>query len=207
MITTSKRHQVFLLDVENGALELPNDVRSGDHVVCVYSRHYTRFVNQMRERAVQDRVHFRAHTLLNPGKDAADRVLCFYFGYYSRAYPDSHFIIVSCDKGFDGLIDAVRNDWNISCERRNSASAPADQIVRELADTVWARLTKRRKPITYTGLFTAVSSILGPARAARFTGRIIDYFQKMGRITISHGGRVTYPSCAENKSYVGDLST
>ncbi|GIW93095.1 MAG: hypothetical protein KatS3mg110_1136 [Pirellulaceae bacterium] len=201
-------HKTFLLDVENGAIHLPEDVKKGDRIVLVFSPHYKEWVETMHVKADQ----IGAFTILRqidlPGPDAADRVLCWEFGRLATMFPADHFIIVSSDKGFAALIDHAQS-LRISCEQRpiqslvrsaengNSArrgclraqsvsyrGINVNDVDKTVCWKVWVRLCKSGCPRTLDGLYNAIDSNLGHGAPGMVVSKIISMLVDLGFISI-----------------------
>jgi hypothetical protein len=132
------------------------------------------------------------------GPNALDFHIAFYIGRYSLEYPDSHFHIVSKDKGFDPLIKHLK-EKNISCTRSASVSevlsvksADEPSPKERAADFFTKRIAPGiNRPAKVKTLESAIAAHFQKLLSAEDVGKIVDALKASGQVAIN-GTKLTY---------------
>lgn len=130
------------------------------------------------------------------GRNALDFLIAFDLGVQSVREPDTEYILLSKDQGFDALMDHMRA-LGIRCRRINSqlelgASKPqagTSDLAR--VQEVLARSSKARRPRKRSTLAPHIANILKKPAVDREVEEIIDLMFLNGLIS-EHGGSLSY---------------
>ena len=133
------------------------------------------------------------------GPSALDFHIAYYIGKLSAAYPDAYFHIISKDKGFDPLINHLK-DQKIFCSR--SASVLEIPLVKSTdslpprqraADFYEKRIASAKaRPATVTSLESAILSHFHKVLSAKEVADVREALTAAGRVVVN-GNKVTYP--------------
>ncbi|GIW93093.1 MAG: hypothetical protein KatS3mg110_1134 [Pirellulaceae bacterium] len=111
-------HTIFLIDVENGAKAVPEDVKPGDHLFLFAHRDRTPLVAHLQHQAAQRKAFCEVIPIRLPGKVHADRALCFTFGCLITLHPNCRFVLVARRGAYEAMLKTARK-YGITCEIRN----------------------------------------------------------------------------------------
>lgn len=132
------------------------------------------------------------------GPNALDFHIAFYIGRYSLEFPDSYFHIISRDKGFDPLIEHLK-EKKIFCTRSASVSEiplvkSADKLSpkERAADFFEKRITTaKNRPATVKALQSAIAAHFHTLLSSEEVGSVVEALKAAGHIAVS-SQKVTY---------------
>ena len=190
----------ILVDFEN-VPHLPLDRIGEDHVV------FHLFIGENQNSVSTDLLvvlHKHANKVelvrtRSTGKEALDFVLACKLGELVTATPDAYFSIVSKDKGFDALLGYLK-ERKIHISRCESLEqAP---ILRPIVHTSTAERAEQYRqqlarfpdyrPTTHRKLLSSINALFAKQLLPEELEAIAAHLQKVGILTISEAGKVTY---------------
>ena len=137
------------------------------------------------------------------GPDAVDFHIAFYVGEIATRAPDTHFQIISKDKGFDPLIKHLR-DRGIEIVRLTeipepvaapkaptTAKAPVATTTKARVKEAVALLKKSTRPTTIAKLRSSLKSWYEPAWGEKSVAAVLQSLQD-SKIIVLTGTKVTY---------------
>jgi len=135
----------------------------------------------------------------NHGPGALDFYIAYYIGKLSAAHPDAYFHIISKDKGFDPLINHLK-DQKIFCSRSASVlEIPLVKSTEKLltrqraADFYEKRIAKSKaRPATVTSLQSAILSHFHKALSGEEVAEVLEALTAAGSVVVN-GKKVAYP--------------
>lgn len=138
------------------------------------------------------------------GPNALDFHIAYYIGKLSAAHPDAYFHIISKDKGFDPLINHLK-DQKIFCSRWASVLEipllkSTDWPPRERAADFYAKriASAKARPATVTSLQSAVHSYFHKVLSAEQVAEVLEALKTAGHVVVN-GTKVVYPDPAKKR--------
>ena len=136
------------------------------------------------------------------GKNALDFHIAFYIGRLSAAHPDAYFHIISKDKGFDPLINHLK-EQKIFCSRWASVTeiplvkSTTMRSPKERAADFYAKriASAKARPATITSLQSAIHSHFHKMLSTEDVTKVIEALKAAGQVVVN-GQKVTYPDPA-----------
>ena len=133
------------------------------------------------------------------GPNALDFHIAFYIGKLSAENPDSHFHIISKDKGFDPLIKHL-GEQKISCSRSSSISEiPRSQTSKKVHPNQLAAIfyekriaPNKARPASVTALESAILSQFRKQLPPEEVAKVIEALKQAGHVVVN-GKKVAYP--------------
>jgi len=132
------------------------------------------------------------------GPSALDFHIAYYIGKLSVAHPDAYFHIISKDKGFDPLIEHLREEKVFCCRStsilevplvKSTAKLPAKQ---RAADFYNKRIeTTKARPLTVMSLKRAIHSHFHKALSAEDVAAVLEALVAAGHVMVN-GKKVSY---------------
>lgn len=116
---------VFLIDYENvrtSAFNGLEDLTENDRVIIFYTGNSDNLTFSLMQRLISSRAPIEYKKVACGGKNSLDFQLCSYLGYLIGTSSNTHFCIISRDKGFSTMLSL----WGESCENGNSVMCAAN---------------------------------------------------------------------------------
>jgi hypothetical protein len=132
------------------------------------------------------------------GPNALDLHIAYYIGKFSAANPDSYFHIISKDKGFDPLINHLK-EQKIFCSRSSSVSEIP--LVKSLdkppkaraADFYEKRVASiKARPATVASLHNAILTHFHKLLSQEEVANVVEALKQAGHVVVN-GKKVAYP--------------
>ena len=139
-------------------------------------------------------VQIRSH-----GPNALDFLIAFYIGKLSSAHPDAYFHIISKDKGFDPLIEHLKDQRVFCCRSASVLEIPlvksADKLPpkKRAADFYEKRIASAKaRPATVISLQSAIVSHFHKLLSREEVAEVLDALIAAGHVVVN-GKKVAYP--------------
>ena len=133
------------------------------------------------------------------GSSALDFHIAYYIGKLSAAHPDAYFHIISKDRGFDPLIQHLK-DQKIFCSRWASVlEIPLVKVMDKLPSSQRAEdfykkriASTKARPATVLSLQSTILSHFQKALSAEEVAEVLKELKAAGRVVVN-GKKVAYP--------------